>query len=113
MGEGELRDELLGYEVALAARRPDDVSGGLMSLIDDAFVEFGRSGRIWTRASIRELLEGPPTDHVPIIGFEVALLSDDVALATYQAAGANRSSVWVRCDGTWKLRFHQGTPIPG
>jgi glyoxylase I family protein len=113
VNDARLRAELLRYEAALAARRADDIAGGLMSLIDDDFVEFGRSGRVWTRETIREVLEGPPTDPVPIAGFEVALLADDVALATYRAAGANRSSVWVRRDGAWKMRFHQGTPSGG
>ncbi len=84
-----------------------------MGLIADDFVEFGRSGRVWTRETIRQLLEGPPGDAVLIEAFEVALLADDVALVTYRAAGANRSSIWVRHDGRWKLRFHQGTPIDG
>ena len=108
-----LRDLLLRYEAALAARDPDGIEGGLMSLIADDFVEFGRSGRAWTRESIRELLEGPPDPPVPIDRFEVAELGDGVALVTYRAATANRSSVWVRRNGRWQLRFHQGTPITG
>lgn len=110
MDNADLPDELLRYEAALAARDPSGVEAGLMSLIADDFVEFGRSGRVWTRDSIRELLEGPPTAAVPIDRFEVARLADSVALVTYRGAMANRSSVWVRRDGRWQLRFHQGTP---
>jgi hypothetical protein len=106
----DLRDELVRYESALAARDPDGVEGGLMSLIADDFVEFGRSGAIWTRESIRASLEGPMRSPVPMERFEVARLADDVALVTYRGANANRSSVWVRRDGRWRLRFHQGTP---
>jgi hypothetical protein len=43
----------------------------------------------------------------------------DVALVTYISELqfttlelGNRSSLWVRSGGRWKLRFHQGTPIP-
>ena len=113
MSEAGLRDLLLRYEAALAARDAEGIEGGLMSLIADDFIEFGRSGRVWTRDSIREPLEGPPAAPVPIDRFEVAELGDDVALVTYRGALANRSSVWVRRDGRWQLRFHQGTPTEG
>lgn len=38
------------------------------------------------------------------------MLSDEVALVTYRGAKANRASVWIRRDGQWQMRFHQGTP---
>lgn len=111
VSDAELRDELFRLEAALAARDPDGIEGGLMRLIADDFVEFGRSGRVWTRDSLRRLLEAPPTAPMPIDRFEVVRLSDAVALVTYRGAMANRSSVWVRRDGRWQMRFHQGTPI--
>jgi hypothetical protein len=113
MGMGEVRDELLRMESALASRDPTGVEGGLMSLIAEDFVEFGRSGRIWTARSIREVLEAPPGEAVPIEDFEVAELGDRVVLATYVIPGpppVNRSSIWVNRGGRWLLRFHQGTP---
>ena len=110
MDDAGLRDELLRCEAALAARDPSGVEGGLVRLIADDFVEFGRSGRVWTRNSIRGMLEGPLAAPMPIDRFGVARLADDVALVTYRGAMANRSSVWVRRGGRWQLRFHQGTP---
>ncbi len=110
VGDEELHDRLLRFEAALAARDPGGVEGGLMSLIAEDFVEFGRSGRVWTRDSIGELLEGPPGAPVEIDRFGVAPLGSAVVLVTYRASNANRSSVWVRRDGRWQLRFHQGTP---
>ncbi len=112
MADPDPLDDLLRLETALATRDPRGIDGGLMSLIADDFIEFGRSGRIWTRASIRALLEGQDPRPVPIERFEVVELADGVALVTYQAAEANRSSVWIRRDGRWQLRFHQGTPTP-
>jgi glyoxylase I family protein len=113
VGAREVRDELLRLESALASRDPAGVGGGLMSLIAEDFVEFGRSGRVWTSRSIRELLEVPPGRPVSIEDFEVAELGDGVVLATYLVPGrpsVNRSSIWVHRDGRWLLRFHQGTP---
>jgi hypothetical protein len=50
---------------------------------------------------------------VSIEGFEVARLADEVALVTYHAGGARRSSVWVRRAGRWQMRFHQASPSGG
>ena len=111
MGELDLQAELLRLEVALATRDPDGIEGGLASLIADDFLEFGRSGRIWTRDSILELLTtGPSSAPVPMDRFEATELAEGVALVTYHGAIANRCSVWVRRDGRWQMRFHQGTP---
>jgi len=112
MGMREVRDELLRLELALASRDPTGVEGGLMSLIAEDFVEFGRSGRIWTALSIKEILEAPPGEAVRIEDFEVVELADGVVLATYLVPGppsVNRSSIWVHRGGRWLLRFHQGT----
>jgi len=116
MGTHEVRDELLRLELALASRDPTGIDGGLLSLIADDFVEFGKSGRVWTARSVREVVEGSPTQPVSIVDFEVAELADGVVLATYSIAGPPsvlRSSIWVRRDGRWSVRFHQGTPRPG
>jgi hypothetical protein len=113
MGAREDHDELFRLESALASRDPTGVEGGLMSLIANDFIEFGRSGRVWTARSIRELLEGPPAKPVSIEDFEVAELADGVVLATYVIPGppgVNRASIWIRRGNRWLLRFHQGTP---
>ena len=94
-----IRDELLRLEVALASRDPAGIEGGLMSLIADDFLEFGRSGRVWTAESIRAVLEVPPGEAVTIEDFEIAELADGVVLATYLMPGpppVNRSSIWIR-----------------
>ena len=42
-------------------------------------------------------------------------LGQDTVLLTYRLAGTRttlRSSVWIRESGQWRLRFHQGTPVP-
>ena len=111
----EVRDELLRLELALGTRDSTGIDGGLMSLIADDFLEFGRSGRVWTARSIREALE-TPTEGFSIEDFEVAELGDGVVLATYVNPGTpsvNRSSIWVHREGRWLLRFHQGTDRAG
>ena len=49
---------------------------------------------------------------VSIEDFAVDLVADDVALVTYRMTTpipSNRSSLWLRRDGRWVMRFHQGT----
>ena len=109
----ELRHELLRAELALASRDPTGIEGGLTGLVADDFVAFGKSGRVWTAASVREVLEGAPSEPIAIEHFDVAELADGVVLVTYVTLGpqpVNRSSIWVHRSGRWVVRFHQGTP---
>lgn len=80
------------------------------------FMEFGRSGRTYTRAQIIH------TDRSPIKAVLKHLLVHELdaatALVTYESEAqfgsavehALRSSVWVRTGNGWQMRFHQGTP---
>jgi hypothetical protein len=113
------REELLRFELALAARDPSvlgsDLEVDLAELIADDFIEFGAGGRTWNATAVRELLAGPKDACPTIEGFEIHPLADGVVLATYRIAApvaSIRSSVWVRRSGAWQVRFHQGTRIP-
>lgn len=82
------------------------------------FVEFGRSGRIWSRDQILAAAPIPLEVRLPLPAFHVTFPSEDVALVTYRSdvvqpepSQANRSSLWRRESGTWRLVFHQGTPV--
>jgi hypothetical protein len=91
-------------------------------LLSEDFLEFGSSGRVWTRDQIFNLLATEAYERFVIEDFECALLSEDTALLTYRAVGVDaqsgdriaslRSSIWTGESGTWRLRFHQGTRIP-
>jgi hypothetical protein len=86
-------------------------------LLAPDFVEFGASGRVWTR---QHIIRTPPLEleaKLPLPEFSVLMLSDDIALVTYRSEigtrrveATNRSSVWRRTYDGWKLVFHQGTP---
>ncbi len=107
-----IRAELLRLELALASRDPSGLTVPLGQLIADDFVEFGASGAAWTADSVRDMLVSPTQAKPTFEDFEVAALANDVMLVTYRVATpvrSNRSSVWVRRDGSWRIRFHQGT----
>jgi hypothetical protein len=98
-------------------------------LLSDDFVEFGSSGRVWTKETTLPLLaaEGPDATTKPsVTDLRVRLLGADAALITYvvrrQTLGETematlRSSVWRREGEKWRMLFHQGTrtsdEIPG
>lgn len=100
-----------------AVRRDGD---RLRQLLADDFLEFGSSGRIFTRKSIIDLLATELNFHPPNIeDFQCNWLSEKVALVTYRTVRIDaksgerlsslRSSIWTRHEGEWRMRFHQGT----
>lgn len=101
----------------LAVRRDGD---RLREMLAEDFLEFGSSGRVWTRTSIIELLATETNFFPPAIEeFQCTFLSDKVALVTYRTVrhdaktgerlASLRSSIWTLQDGDWRMRFHQGT----
>ena len=115
-------------DIALQLRRAEEAlldpavrsdRTSVAELLADDFVEFGSSGRIWTRDEILDLLAGETPAPINMMDFECALLGEDVALVTYRASRTDartgiqisslRSSIWTKRSGGWRLRFHQGT----
>jgi hypothetical protein len=98
----------------------------LAELISDDFVEFGSSGRVWSREQIIELLATEVYQRPTVEDLACAWLGDGVVLVTYrtvrtdsesspnQAGKATvlRSSIWVMEGDDWRIRFHQGTRVP-
>jgi hypothetical protein len=110
---GELVAHLLAVERRLADAGPAD--SGLADLLAEDFVEFGASGRRWTRNAVIAEFRVREKRHVEIADFSMEMLGPDVALVTYrstaEASVAVRSSIWVLRNGRWQMRFHQGTPV--
>jgi hypothetical protein len=89
----------------------------------DDFVEFGRSGRVYTRADIIRTDSHPILAKLPLANLHVNALDANTVLVTYDSevvcAGlvehARRSSIWSRTrspsQSAWVMRFHQGTPF--
>lgn len=111
-----LRDHLFELETALARRDPTGIDGPLADRIPDDFLEFGASGRTWTATEIRAMLASEERMGDAVVeDFDIVSLGPDAVLATYrmpQPHPANRCSIWVRRDGRWVMRFHQGTRRP-
>jgi glyoxylase I family protein len=107
----ELEELLLVPDVRKSTR--------LVELLADEFIEFGSSGRVYTRDDLVTALK----DEAPVAqttsDFRVTHLAPDVALLTYRirrhsqpAVDTLRCSVWRRTNGKWQMLFHQGTVTP-
>ena len=116
-----LLDTLRTLEVALHQSAVRSDPRKLDRLLHDRFREFGRSGRIYTKAEIvTEFAYQPQTYEVWSQDFRVEPLSESLALLTYRSAHinsdgelarhTNRSSLWQLTEDGWQMLFHQGTP---
>lgn len=91
----------------------------VLQLLHPEFTEVGASGRCWDAAGIAAALEHSASEMdgceeaVEARAIVGARLAEDVVLVTYEAHRPGRvslrSSVWMRLDGQWRVRFHQGT----
>jgi len=91
------------------------------SLIAEDFVEFGASGKVWSKAEIIAAMSQWAPIEQTVENFSVCELSASVCLVTYkvvrvtkdrQASPSSlRSSIWRYTGGRWQLIFHQGTNL--
>lgn len=86
-------------------------------ILAPGFIEFGRSGRVWTRNDTLRTPRRKIGARLPLPRFSIRMITADVALITYRSEGleddlevGNRASLWRRSEEGWRLEFHQGTP---
>jgi hypothetical protein len=92
-------------------------------LLANDFIEFGSSGRMFTKPQIIESLQQESPMGVALSDFHAKALAPGVVLVTYRAvrhggseeqgAYSLRSSIWRWSEGRWQMMFHQGTPSKG
>jgi glyoxylase I family protein len=112
----ELELELLSPDTR---RNPAELD----KLIDNNFVEIGKSGKVWNKKSVIDALLNEPDTRITITDFSLTKISEDVVLAIYKAYHNHledntsimsiRSSVWKLSNAGWKIIFHQGTKVSG
>ncbi len=114
-----LSSRLKDLEESLLSEMFRKNSERLNELIADEFIEIGKSGKIWTKQSVIEALNKESYTEIVITGFNLKLLTENIALVTYTAhhkqkgnpsSKSLRSSIWKMADNKWKIIFHQGTP---
>jgi hypothetical protein len=91
------------------------------SLIAEDFVEFGASGKVWSKAEIiAAMSQWAPIERI-VENFSVRELSASVCLVTYKMVEVTqdrrnshftlRSSIWRYTGERWQIVFHQGTNV--
>ena len=86
-------------------------------ILSTDFFEFGRSGKIHSRADCLSVQAIDINTVTPLPNLTIRLLTADVAQVTYNSEvtcgdateKGRRSSIWTKTEGAWQLRFHQGT----
>jgi hypothetical protein len=89
------------------------------NLLSGEFEEFCRFGDIYDRNHLINAPANGVSVVFPFDDFKAESLTEDVVLVTYENTVTNnettqrarRSSIWVRSDGGWKLRFQQATTL--
>jgi hypothetical protein len=115
--EGISSEELLiGLELRLLDPQVRRTPEAVAILLADSFVEFGSSGRVFTKSEIVAELAEEESRTVKARGFASQELAPGVVLLTYRASADGvetlRSSVWVDAGDGWRMAFHQGTKVP-
>ena len=116
-----LREQLIELETELHRIETRRNTGRLDQLLHPDFVEFGRSGRRYSRREVlEEFSDGREMAPVEAQDFELVELGPGVVLLTYRSAHVGpagelsretlRSSLWIETEAGWRMRFHQGTP---
>ena len=85
------------------------------AILAPEFVEFGRSGRVWSKVNGVQMGAEPIAAVLPLAGFSVRVVGEGVALVTYVSEvqhetleRANRSSLWVLRGDRWRLCSTRG-----
>jgi hypothetical protein len=116
-----LLEELIRLETELHKHQTRCNRQRMEQLLHPQFMEFGRFGERYSREEVlNEFRVGEILPPIHAENFEVMELAEGVALLTYVSAHVNyegklhrhsvRSSIWIKTDAGWQMRFHQGTP---
>lgn len=117
----QLKDLIQKIEVELLqadVRRSKERLGGLLA---DDFFEFGQSGDKYDKQDILEMLPQLPEEKFLVSDFEIQELFPETVLATYllereeletkKKSRSRRSSIYQKHNDTYRMLFHQGTPV--
>jgi hypothetical protein len=112
----EVANQIFQYEMQLLQHTTRKSQSQLAKLLADDFVEFGSSGRIFTKKDIIEKLPLEEEITFKLTNFQAKYIEENVVLTTFEIeknSGVNhtlRSSIWKCYNRQWRMIFHQGTP---
>jgi ribonuclease HI len=105
-------EHVVALERSLLSDEVRSDPAAVAALLHPDWAEIGRSGRLWTRDAMLASI-GPAESRVALEVLSVDRIDPDTILLVWRASCADRntlrSSLWVRTNGDWRQRFHQGT----
>jgi hypothetical protein len=119
----QVQKRLIQREKELAAAEQRHAVAVIDEALSDDFHEISSDGRLYDKAYIMPLLPDVKIEDYSFEDFKVLPISNDSVLITYIAnvkgtfkgepfPPSNRlSTVWVRRHGSWRVMFHQATPV--
>ncbi|MET0549000.1 MAG: nuclear transport factor 2 family protein [Xanthomonas sp.] len=121
--DAALQRVLVALELELLEPAVRASAARVAELLDDAFVEFGASGRRFDKPAVLQSLPAEAgAFRYRTFDIQAQLLAPELVQVRYRSERSGggepprqalRSSLWQRRDGHWRMLFHQGTPIPG
>ena len=117
----EITETLKQLEEQLQTNSVRTNAAAVSSMLTDDFIEYGSSGRIFSKPEILRELQSESAAHITMHDFQASLLTEKIALVTYRSVRRQpgsppveslRSSLWIFQEGRWQMRFHQGTKVP-
>ncbi|EMR05956.1 hypothetical protein C772_01936 [Bhargavaea cecembensis DSE10] len=112
-----LTAHILKLETALLDNQVRNDPNRFGPFLDESFFEFGKSGGCFSKADC--ISAGSlGSVRLNIEQFRLQTIGEHAVLALYRTVdketgrAANRSSIWKSDGITWKMLFHQGTPVP-
>lgn len=121
LGDPGIADQLRRLEEQLLQHETRSSPEALRALLAEDFIEFGSSGKAYTREGVIAALRSESGVRHSLDSFDTRFLAPGVALVTYRSTRllegepnpqrSLRSSIWVMVRGRWQLVFHQGTPL--
>jgi hypothetical protein len=119
--KSELADLIKILELELLRPETRQSRHRLDELIANDFVEFGESGKRYTKHDLLNVLPTLGVIFYTLLDFEARAVAPEIILATYRIeskAGTSgpvkrsmRSSLWQYHNNRWQIVFHQGTPL--
>lgn len=114
-----MRNTLLLLERSFFEHRCCSDRAWLDAHLHDGFLECGRSGLLWNKAATIEALLGYSSNrNIIIYNFRCEQIHESVWLAHYVTKEEPekayfRTSIWIKEGPTFKMRFHQASPLSG
>ena len=91
----------------------------LSKILADDFVEYGSSGKIYSKKEIINELQSETVQKLKLTDFKLRELGENHYLVTYKAVKEDggqkhyslRCSIWIKVKDEYQMIFHQGTKI--